>query len=150
MKIIVTIEMDDYGQVIDQKVEQVAETKSKVDYSDYARYFSEGCIGWTKDSERNLLLLKARQAYANNMLRLNKRLYLNEVYDMLGIPRSKAGEVVGWIYDEENPIGDNYVDFGIYDNRNIDFINGNDNKALLDFNVDGDIKRYLWYKALGI
>ena len=66
---------------------------------------------------------------------------------MLGIPRTKAGQVVGCIYDEKNPVGDNYVDFGIYDtnkntkwaNANKDFVNGYERSILLDFNVDGDI-----------
>ena len=58
---------------------------------------------------------------------------------MLGIPKTKVGQIVGWIYDEEHPIGDNYVDFGIYDLRNTEFVNGHENVALLDFNVDGNI-----------
>ena len=76
------------------------------------------------------------------MLRRKGHLYLNEVYDMLGIPRTKAGQIVGWIYDEEHPVGDNYVDFGIYDSnkpRVRDFVNGYERTVLLDFNVDGNI-----------
>lgn len=142
MRIIVTIEIDDYGQVVDQKVEQIVDTETK-DYSDYARYFSEGCIGWGKCPEANLMFLKTQQNYANEKLRVKKHLFLNDVYDMLGIPRSKAGQVVGWIYDEKNPIGDNYIDFGLYGPYNIDFINGNSNVALLDFNVDGCIINYI-------
>ena len=67
---------------------------------------------------------------------------LNEVYDMLGIPRTKAGQIVGWIYVEDHPNGDNFVDFGIYDmNREKvrDFVNGYERTILLDFNVDGNI-----------
>lgn len=66
---------------------------------------------------------------------------------MLGIPRVKAGQVVGWIYDEENPIGDNFVDFGIYDQnrvKNRDFVNGYERTILLDFNVDGNILDLMW------
>ena len=61
---------------------------------------------------------------------------------MLGIPRSKAGQVVGWIYDPENPVGDNFVDFGIYEadrEKARDFVNGYERSILLDFNVDGNI-----------
>ena len=61
---------------------------------------------------------------------------------MLGIPKTKAGHVVGWIYDEKNPVGDNYVDFGIYDlynERSRAFVNGYERTILLDFNVDGNI-----------
>lgn len=111
-------------------------------YSDYARFFDDGCTGWEKDSEYNLMFLRAQQAYANDKLKANGRLFLNEVYDMLGIPRSKAGQVVGWVYDVKNPIGDNYVDFGIYDiNREVvrNFVNGYERTILLDFNVDGNV-----------
>lgn len=111
-------------------------------YSDYARFFDDGCTGWEKDSEYNLCYLKAQQQYANDLLRANGFLFLNDVYEMLGIPRTKAGQVVGWIYDEENPIGDNYVDFGIYDTTkrgSVDFVNGFERTILLDFNVDGNI-----------
>lgn len=110
--------------------------------SDYARFFDVGNENWEKDSEYNLLFLKHQQNYANELLRSKGHLFLNEVYDMLGIPRTKAGQVVGWIYDEENPIGDNYVDFGIYDMYNEakrDFVNGYERTILLDFNVDGNI-----------
>lgn len=114
------------------------------DYSDYARCFDDGCTGWDKDSEVNLLFLKHQQNYANELLRSNGYLFLNDVYDMLGIPRTKAGQVVGWIYDEDNPNhkGDNFVDFGIYDlhrQANRDFVNGYERVIWLDFNVDGNI-----------
>ena len=111
-------------------------------YSDYARFFDDGCTGWEKDSEYNLMFLRAQQQYANDKLRANGRLFLNEVYDMLGIPRTKAGQVVGWVYDTKNPVGDNYVDFGIYDvhrEKVRDFVNGYERTILLDFNVDGNI-----------
>ena len=110
--------------------------------SDYARFFDESCEGWEKDGEYNLYFLKAREAYANDLLRSRGYLFLNEVYDMLGIPRTRAGQIVGWVYDEDNPLGDNYVDFGIYDinrEKTIDFVNGYERVILLDFNVDGNI-----------
>ena len=88
------------------------------------------------------MFLRRQQDYANEKLRSKGHLFLNEVYDMLGIHRTKAGNVVGWIYDEKNPVGDNYVDFGIYDihkEQNRDFVNGIERSILLDFNVDGPI-----------
>lgn len=112
------------------------------EFSDYARFFDDGCTGWTKDPEYNLMFLKDQQRYANDLLKSKGYLFLNDVYDMLGIPRSKAGQCVGWIYDEKYPVGDNFVDFGIYDIYNEkarDFVNGYERTILLDFNVDGDI-----------
>lgn len=110
--------------------------------SDYARFFDDGCTGWTKDPEFNLMFLKDQQRYANDLFKSKGHLFLNEVYDMLGIPRTQAGQVVGWIYDEKNPIGDNFIDFGIYDiadERKRSFVNGYERTILLDFNVDGNI-----------
>lgn len=111
-------------------------------YSDYARFFDDGCTGWTKDPEYNLMFLKDQQRYANDLLQSKGHLFLNEVYDMLGIPRTKAGQAVGWIYDEVHPVGDNFVDFGLTDIHNArvrDFVNGYERTILLDFNVDGSI-----------
>lgn len=110
--------------------------------SEYARFYDESCNAWEKDSEYNLMFLRAQQQYANDKLRTKGHLFLNEVYDELGIPRTKAGQVVGWIYDEKNPSGDNFVDFGIYETdreKARDFVNGYERVILLDFNVDGYI-----------
>lgn len=111
-------------------------------YSDYAKFFDESCAGWSKDPEKNLFFLRRQQDYANEVLKAKGYLFLNDVYEMIGIQRTKAGQCVGWIYDEKNPIGDNCVDFGIYDTykegcRN--FVNGYERSILLDFNVDGNI-----------
>lgn len=105
----------------------------------YARFFDDSCIGWTNDANYNLTFLKSQQCYANAVLENKGELYLNEVYDMLGIPRSKAGQIVGWRFNKEHPTGDNFVDFGLDDPVNADFMNGYKRVALLDFNVDGNI-----------
>lgn len=127
----------------EKKVKNTIEVAQSIDgYSDYARFFDDGCDGWEKDAESNLYFLRTQQQYANDLLVARGHLFLNEVYDMLGIPRTKAGQVVGWIYDSKNPIGDNYVDFGIYDiskQEKRDFVNGYERSILLDFNVDGPI-----------
>lgn len=110
--------------------------------SDYAKFFDDGCNGWTKNAEDNLLFLRKQERFANELLKARGYLFLNEVYEMLGIPMTKAGQCVGWIYDEKNPIGDNYVDFGIFNankEKNRDFVNGYERTILLDFNVDGNI-----------
>ena len=116
--------------------------------SDYSRFFDETCTAWDRNSEYNLMFLKMRQAEANKILQTRGHLFLNEVYDLLGMQRSQAGNIVGWIYDEKNPDheGDNYVDFGIYDlydEKKRAFVNGYEKSILLDFNVDGNIWRLM-------
>lgn len=129
------VDEDGHEQIVKKTVE-VGEP------SDYARFFDETCTGWEKNAEFNLTFLKLQQSYANEKLKAQGHLFLNEVYDMLGMQRSKAGNVVGWIYDPNHPERDSYVDFGIYDlcdERKRAFVNGYERSILLDFNVDGDI-----------
>ena len=142
-KEIETIVTDENGEEkIVKEYVQTADDCNPNFYSDYAKCFDNGCTGWTKDAEMNLYFLKRQQNYANDRLKARGYLFLNEVYDSLGIPRTKAGQVVGWVYDEKNPRGDNYVDFGIYnlhDEKARDFVNGIERSIWLDFNVDGNI-----------
>lgn len=109
--------------------------------SDYARFFDETSDAWQKDPEYNLMFLRRQQEWANELLRSKGHLFLNEVYDMLGMQRATYGQLVGWIYDEKNPNGDNYVDFNIYNGseRSRMFVNGLEKSILLDFNCDGVI-----------
>lgn len=123
----------------------ITETVKTMDpnlYSDYAKFFDEASPYWQKDPEYNFMFLKSQQQYANDLLKARGRLFLNEVYEMLGIDKTKAGQIVGWVYNPENPIGDNFVDFGIFDmskERVRAFVNGYEPNILLDFNVDGNI-----------
>lgn len=133
--------------IVDENGEEktVTETIKVMDpnkFSDFAKVYDDGCTGWTKDPEQNLMFLKLQQSYANKRLKETGYLFLNDVYDMLGIPRTSAGQIVGWIYDEDCPNGDNFVDFGIYNPDNPkanDFVNGYERTIVLDFNVDGII-----------
>ena len=118
-----------------KKTIQVADPNQK---SQYARFFDEGNKQWQKNPEYNFIFIRCQQNYANDLLHARGHLFLNEVYDSLGIPRSQTGAIVGWVMGE----GDNFVDFGMYDVDNMrghDFVNGTERSILLDFNVDGVI-----------
>lgn len=123
------------------KEENIRIIGEEKEYSDYARYFDESNPNFSKNSQDyNHMFLKSQQAYANNLLQAKGYLYLNDVYDLLGMSRTKAGQVIGWKYDKKKPIGDNYVDFGIYDNNCfLDKSNHLAQTVILDFNVDGNI-----------
>ena len=128
------------------KVKKVVRTIDKNDPSVYAKFFDELCPTWRSDADLNLAFLRARESEANYRLRSQGYLFLNDVYDMLEIPRTKAGQAVGWIYDKDNPRGDNHISFKIYDGRTQekrDFVNGLEKSILLDFNVDGPINDIL-------
>ena len=131
------------------KKKTIKETINVTDGSlpnEYARYFEQytkddsGNIvrnpNWEENSDYNLLFLSGVQNYANDKLTINKILFLNEVYEMLGLPKTKAGQMVGWIYDPTKPETDSYVEFGI-DEDNIMYNEKGD--ILLDFNPDGNI-----------
>lgn len=112
-------------------------TTSTVDPKDitpFARYFGESNRFWKKDVEYNKAWLGLQENLCNQMLRARGRLFLNEVYDMLGLPHTKAGQRFGWVYsrDANNP---KYVSFGISDVIDPDPKKG----ILLMFNVQGDI-----------
>lgn len=123
------------------KVVDVAEID---EYSEFARVFDESNDYWEKNAEYNMMFLRSQENWANEYLRSHKVLFLNDVYKALGFKPTKAGQIVGWIYDPDNPDskGDNFVNFGIYNvntqaKRN--FINGYEKSIILDFNVDGNI-----------
>lgn len=110
--------------------------------SEFAKFFDDSSPNHSKDPQYNLMFLRKQQDWANERLKAQGHLFLNDVYTSLGLPKTTPGCVVGWIYDEKNPIGDNYVDFGIYNQDNERarmFVNGLERNILLDFNVDGII-----------
>ena len=106
--------------------------------SQYAKFYDESCPNWTKDPATNMFNLLNIQRTCNERLKARGHLFLNEVYDEIGIERTRAGSVVGWVLGN----GDDYVDFGIFDkvfDANRRFVNGLEPVILLDFNVDGVI-----------
>lgn len=133
--------------VVDEKGKE-KKVKKKVDvanineYSDYARWFDSSNPNWEETPDYNLMFLKAQQKYANDKLIAEGRLFLNDVYEALGIPKTKAGQIVGWVYDPSNPDIDSLVDFGIFDcykENARNFVNGVESAILLDFNCDGNV-----------
>jgi hypothetical protein len=105
-------------------------------YSPYAKFFDEYSDNWKRDAELNRMFIQCQQNYLNNRLLAYGHVFLNEAYDALGVPRSSAGAVVGWLKDGD---GDGYIDFGIFEAFNSRFVNGTEQSILLDFNVDGVI-----------
>jgi hypothetical protein len=103
--------------------------------SQYARFFDEASPNWQKHPEYNRVFVQCQQNWLNDLLQARGHVFLNEVYDALGIPHSQAGAVVGWVIGN----GDNFIDFNMFDAYNSRFVNGMERSILLDFNVDGVI-----------
>lgn len=119
--------------------EEVRNGPRSKDPSIYARFFDESSYNWKPIPEYNMIFLRTQQTYANDLLHSRGHIFLNEVYDMLGLDRSRAGAAVGWSLDGD---GDKHVDFGLFDGESLEvrnFVNGFESRVLLDFNVDGVI-----------
>lgn len=105
----------------------------------YARFFDDSSVNWSREPMYNQFFLNSHQNYFNDRLKARGHVFLNEVYDAIGIPRSKEGAVVGWVYGGE---GDDFIDFGMHNGEykpSRMFTNGEERSILLDFNVDGVI-----------
>lgn len=108
------------------------------EFSDYARAFERGNPCWESDPEIRMMFLRSEQNYANDRLKHRGYLFLNEVYDRLGFPQTKAGQIVGWVYKPEDPLGDNFIEFGMFEtNREVG--DTYERVTMMDFNVDGNI-----------
>lgn len=121
------------------KIETI--TEHPTGHSAYAKLFSKDTSSsWSPQSEYNLVLLRAQQTYMNDQLQANGHLFLNEVYDVLGLERTAAGAVTGWVWNNKRG-GDNYVDFGVLNGEDFgafhSFMTSKDGALWLDFNVDG-------------
>lgn len=132
--------VDEKGKT--KKVKTTVNTMDPTKHSMYAKIFDEYNINWEKNPEYTRMFLQCQQNYANDKLHARGHLFLNEVYDMLGFKHTETGALVGWIISKDFPLGDTFVDFGLFDLGNVrthDFINGMERSILLDFNVAGVI-----------
>lgn len=94
----------------------------------YGRVFDKNNKNWHTTVSYNKVFLQCQLNYANDVLKARGHIFLNEIYDMLAMPRSSAGALVGWIKGS----GDNYVDFGAMEMDPA-------GRVALEFNVDGVI-----------
>ena len=131
---------DKKGKVKTRK--KTVKTMSDREKSPWSRFYAQGCDGWSKDPGQNVITLGAKESFLNKRLQLRGYLFLNEVYEYLGIAPIREGQYLGWYYDPNDPTLHNCVDFGVYDCHDIlkcNFVNGFEDTILLDFNIDGNI-----------
>ena len=134
------------NQVVDPETGEVKETKEEVltydgdKLSQYARIFDEvGSTQWTPSADHNRAFLLMEQNYFNERIRTRGYIFLNEVYERLGFRPTKAGSIVGWVYQNADYEG---IDFGIFTahtQKAVEFLEGTEPSIILDFNVQGDI-----------
>lgn len=107
----------------------------------YARIIAEeSSTCWDPNEDYTSQNLAAVQLWANRRLERKGHLFLNEVFDQLGLSRTREGAVVGWLKNGE---GDGYVSFGDFDASIYrvpsDDYTRVDSNFIVDFNVDGVI-----------
>ena len=108
--------------------------------SEFAVIFDKRSREFNKNIEVSLAFLTLIERTANSRLTTHGHLFWNEVLDDLGLPRTVAGQVCGWLYDpsDKDHEGDNYIKFNTQIvNRRTE--NGYEKIIVLDPNVDGDI-----------
>lgn len=103
--------------------------------SDYAVYFDNKSRNYETNQDYNYMFLKAQQQFANDKLQTRGHLFLNEVLDDLDLPRTSAGQIVGWTKDGP----DGYVNFRIVEVDRETEDGRHEPSLLLDFNVEGNI-----------
>lgn len=124
------------------KKKKTVYTSDKMVKHPYSVIFDETNPYWERESGYNLVFVKGVEDAANRKLRRKGYLFLNDVYDMLGVPNTYIGQFAGWIWDPADPTIDSRVDFGLYDDRNpqkVAFLQGDEYSVVLDFNCDGNI-----------
>lgn len=124
MKITFEVSIEELGRLLGVEAKNDS-GDSLIRPSEYARFFDENCLLWRNNTKENEYTLKLIQTNANSKLQAVGYLFLNDVYDMLGIPRSKIGQLVGWVYEDEK----SHVNFSLHEGPN--------NMIMVDFNVDG-------------
>lgn len=107
----------------------------------YARIIAEeSSTCWDPNEDYTSQNIAAVQLWANRRLERKGHLFLNEVFDQLGLSRTREGAVVGWLKNGE---GDGYVSFGDFDASVYRVPSDNytrvDSNFIVDFNVDGVI-----------
>ena len=117
-------EMPDINDKNEEQKDTSSEVKSRVDDSDFCRIFDKSSSMYRENREMNLGYLKSVEKYCTNLLHIRGHLFLNEVYDALGMSHTETGALCGWLYNSND--GDNFVSFNI-------------DEALCEYNYADDI-----------
>lgn len=138
MKEKIIYENDDVVIVMREKEKKQIYSEEDNDYgivhSMYARFFDEFNEHFSRNKEYDEDYIKAIERYANKVLEERGYIFLNQVYELLGLPKTVAGQVVGWFYGDDSE-GDRIVKFDL----NVIIHNNEYRGFLIDFNVDGNI-----------
>lgn len=110
----------------------------------YSKFFDQYSDRWRRSWTPDQVweYLRTKQREANDMLSIRKHIFLNEVYDLLGLDRTEEGAVVGWILTKNNP--NSFVDFGL------DSMPEEERRRFLTAERNEDIKIWLHFNPDGL
>ena len=118
MELKITIEAEGIDPVVakvDIPIEKTAEDNTNQN-SCATAWFDSNCSRWTDNAFINKVFLRCQQSYCDEKLRHNGYLFLNEVFDCLGLPRTAYGQKAGWVFLADSGITD-FVNFGSFRNE---------------------------------
>ena len=137
-------------EVTDPETGKTKKKKEKVQVptkpTAYSRFF-EDSNDFQKDGGSNFLFIKSQLNTAQRHLIKDGYLFLNDVYKLLGLPITQAGQSAGWIYDYDNREstmiyfkGFEDEGYATFSSDVIDLLNNRTNSILIDFvNIKDDI-----------
>lgn len=119
---------------------EVQPLKDSTPWSAYARVFGPdySLLAKGKSPESIWIDLLNVERSANNRLQMKGYLTLNEVYEMLGLEPSVAGQFVGWLRTKDPDFkydGDDYVSLGLTDDLKSQIFDKGEDTVILDFNA---------------
>ena len=125
--------------------------------SPYAVIFDEFNSCWKRDSSYNRIFLQCQEAEANRLLDSRGYLFLYEVLELLGYyyePENDRCDIspelaeksryIGWTMKDKKAPNVEFSILHAMTDRAVDFRRGNETSAVIDFNVDGDIRAALY------
>lgn len=98
--------------------------------------FDSNNRNWVPSPEHNRLFLRAIENHANAVLQARGCLLLNDLYDMLGMPRSRYGLTSGWV-SHGNGIVSGWTSHG---NGVVSF--QMPSPSIIEFAVDGNVENF--------
>ena len=122
---------------------------------DYRITYKKGCPGWVDNELLRESYLYGIEKHCNNILNIKRKLFLNDVYDLLGYPRTQQGQIFGWYIAPDEDLQDNRVIFDItnlskkqwyLEHTNPDDVYSETDcppEYFIDFNVECNVLKYM-------
>lgn len=139
--VVVKTTVDENGNVIKEKVVEPLQPGTEIYVFKYDKY----CESWEPTKDQNLMTLKSVGRWANDRLILQGYVFLNDVLERLGMPKTIYGQTVGW---SKNGDGDGFICLGDMDLSEVEGPGYEDNAWILNFNCDGYIVDQLFDNSL--